>query len=75
VQEIRAGLAFLRAADPVLARMIDGRPDFDPDVWVRRLPVMGLFGSTKVTLDCLDAWSAPPAASIRALWRKTSHLR
>jgi DNA-3-methyladenine glycosylase II len=44
-QEIRAGLAFLRAADPVLAQVIDDRPDFDPDVWVRRLPAMGLFGA------------------------------
>ena len=44
-QEIRAGLAWLHAADPVLARVIDERPDFDPDVWVRRLPAMGLFGA------------------------------
>jgi DNA-3-methyladenine glycosylase II len=44
-QEIRAGLAWLHAADPVLARLIDDRPDFDPDVWVRRLPAMGLFGA------------------------------
>jgi hypothetical protein len=44
-QEIRAGLAWLHAADPVLARVIDDRPDFDPDVWVRRLPAMGLFGA------------------------------
>ena len=32
------GLAWLRAADPVLARLIDDRPAFDPDAWVRRLP-------------------------------------
>lgn len=44
-QEIRTGLAWLHAADPVLARLIDDRPDFDPDVWVRRLPAMGLFGA------------------------------
>jgi DNA-3-methyladenine glycosylase II len=44
-QEIRTGLARLRAADPVLARLIDDRPDFDPDAWVRRLPAMGLFGA------------------------------
>jgi DNA-3-methyladenine glycosylase II len=44
-QEIRAGLAWLHAADPVLAQVIDERPDFDPDVWVRRLPAMGLFGA------------------------------
>jgi DNA-3-methyladenine glycosylase II len=44
-QQIRRELAWLRAADPVLAQVIDDHPDFDPDVWVRRLPVMGLFGA------------------------------
>jgi DNA-3-methyladenine glycosylase II len=44
-QEIRAGLAWLHAADPVLAQVIDDRPDFDPDVWMRRLPAMNLFGA------------------------------
>jgi DNA-3-methyladenine glycosylase II len=44
-QEIRAGLAWLHAADPVLAQVIDERPDFDPDVWMRRLPAMDLFGA------------------------------
>jgi hypothetical protein len=28
-QEIRTGLAWLHAADPVLAQVIDDRPDFD----------------------------------------------
>jgi hypothetical protein len=31
-QQIRAGLAWLHAADPVLARLTDDRPDFDPEV-------------------------------------------
>jgi DNA-3-methyladenine glycosylase II len=44
-QEIRTGLAWLHAADPVLARLIDDRPDFDPDVWVRKLPPLDLFGA------------------------------
>jgi DNA-3-methyladenine glycosylase II len=44
-QEIREGLAWLHAADPVLARVIDDHPGFDPDVWVRRLPAMDLFGA------------------------------
>src|SRR5580692_1228842 len=44
-QEIRTGLAWLHAADPVLARAIDDHPDFDPDAWARRLPAMGLFGA------------------------------
>jgi DNA-3-methyladenine glycosylase II len=42
--EIRRGLAHLRAADPVLAALIDRRPDYDPDAWRRELPVMDLFG-------------------------------
>jgi DNA-3-methyladenine glycosylase II len=44
-QEIRTGLAFLHAVDPVLAQLIDDRPDFDPDAWVRTLPAMDLFGA------------------------------
>jgi DNA-3-methyladenine glycosylase II len=44
-QELRAGLAWLHAADPVLAQLIDDRPDFDPDVWLARLPPMNLFGA------------------------------
>jgi DNA-3-methyladenine glycosylase II len=44
-EEIRTALAWLHAADPVLAQVIDEHPDFDPDVWVRRLPAMDLFGA------------------------------
>ena len=44
-QEIRTGLAWLRAGDPVLAQVIDDRPDFDPDLWMQRLPAMDLFGA------------------------------
>jgi DNA-3-methyladenine glycosylase II len=43
--EIRTGLAWLHAADPVLAQVIDEHPDFDPDVWIRRLPALDLFGA------------------------------
>jgi DNA-3-methyladenine glycosylase II len=35
----------LREADPVLARLIDGRPDFDPRAWMAQLPPMDLFGA------------------------------
>ena len=35
----------LRDADPVLARLIDGRPDFDPRAWMAQLPPMDLFGA------------------------------
>jgi DNA-3-methyladenine glycosylase II len=37
--------SFLRAADPVLARLIDGRPSFDPRAWMARLPPMDLYGA------------------------------
>ena len=35
----------LRNADPVLARLIDARPTFDPQEWMAELPVMDLFGA------------------------------
>jgi DNA-3-methyladenine glycosylase II len=34
----------LRHADPVLARLIDAHPDFDPRAWMRELPEMDPFG-------------------------------
>ena len=37
--------AHLRRADPVLARLIDERPDFDPRGWMDELPVMDLYGA------------------------------
>jgi DNA-3-methyladenine glycosylase II len=37
--------SYLRRADPVLARLIDARPDFDPRAWLARLPPMDLFGA------------------------------
>jgi len=45
----RAGLqearSYLRDADPVLARLIDDRPDFDPQAWLAQLPPMDLYGA------------------------------
>jgi DNA-3-methyladenine glycosylase II len=35
----------LRNADPVLARLIDDRPGFDPRAWLARLPPMDLYGA------------------------------
>jgi len=35
----------LRNADPVLARLIDDRPDFDPLAWMALLPPMDLYGA------------------------------
>jgi len=35
----------LRNADPMLARLIDDRPDFDPRAWLAQLPPMDLYGA------------------------------
>jgi DNA-3-methyladenine glycosylase II len=35
----------LRDADPVLARLIDDRPEFDPRAWMAQLPPMDLYGA------------------------------
>jgi DNA-3-methyladenine glycosylase II len=35
----------LRNADPVLARVIDDRPGFDPRAWMAQLPPMDLYGA------------------------------
>jgi DNA-3-methyladenine glycosylase II len=37
--------SYLRNADPVLARLIDDRPDFDPRAWLTQLPPMDLYGA------------------------------
>jgi DNA-3-methyladenine glycosylase II len=42
---LRPARSYLRHADPVLARLIDDRPDFDPRAWLTRLPPMDLFGA------------------------------
>jgi DNA-3-methyladenine glycosylase II len=44
--ELERARSYLRNADPVLARLIDDRPDFDPHAARRaRLPPMDLFGA------------------------------
>jgi DNA-3-methyladenine glycosylase II len=35
----------LRKADPVMARVVDERPDFDPRAWMDELPHMDLYGA------------------------------
>jgi DNA-3-methyladenine glycosylase II len=35
----------LHGADPVLARLIDARPEFDPHAWIAQLPAMDLYGA------------------------------
>src|SRR5579864_8184260 len=36
---------FLRKADPVMARLIDARPDFRPRAWMDELPALDAFGT------------------------------
>jgi DNA-3-methyladenine glycosylase II len=40
-----AAREFLRHSDPVLARLIDARPDFRPRAWMNELPQLDAFGS------------------------------
>ena len=42
LQEARS---HLHSVDPVLARLIDERPDFDPRAWMEQLPPMDLYGA------------------------------
>ena len=42
---LRQARSYLRDADPVLARLIDQRPDFDPRAWLTQLPAMDLYGA------------------------------
>jgi DNA-3-methyladenine glycosylase II len=40
-----AARAYLRNADPVLARLIDSRPDFNPRAWMDQLPKLDAYGA------------------------------
>jgi DNA-3-methyladenine glycosylase II len=42
---LRRARSSLREADPVLARLIDEQPDFDPRAWMTQLPAMDLYGA------------------------------
>jgi DNA-3-methyladenine glycosylase II len=42
---LRRTRSYLRGADPVLAGLIDERPDFDPGAWRAELPPMDLYGA------------------------------
>src|SRR6478752_4647944 len=43
--QLRRAQKHLREVDPVIARLIDRRPDFDPQAWIDELPPMDLFGA------------------------------
>jgi DNA-3-methyladenine glycosylase II len=59
---------FLRSADPVLAQLIDARPDFRPRAWMEELPPLDAFG----TLVFQVAGQQLSVASTRAI---ISHLQ
>jgi DNA-3-methyladenine glycosylase II len=61
----RKGREFLRNADPVLARLIDARPDFRPRAWMDELPPLDAFG----TLVFQVAGQQLSVASTRAIIR------
>jgi DNA-3-methyladenine glycosylase II len=42
---LRKTRSYLRKADPVLAVLIDERPEFDPQAWRAQLPPMDLYGA------------------------------
>ena len=42
---LRQARSYLHDADPVLARLIDDRPEFDPRAWMSQLPPMDLYGA------------------------------
>ena len=42
---LRQARSHLSNADPVLARLIDERPEFDPRAWMAQLPPMDLYGA------------------------------
>ena len=44
-QQLEQARSYLHRADPVLARLIDERPGFDPRAWMAQLPPMDLFGA------------------------------
>src|ERR1700729_1905957 len=42
---LKKARSHLRRTDPVLARLVAARPDFDPRQWMTELPPMDLFGA------------------------------
>ena len=43
--ELAAAREYLRNADPVLAKLIDSHPDFDPRAWMKQLPPLDAYGA------------------------------
>src|SRR5258706_16137048 len=61
----------LRNADPVVARLVDERPEFDPRAWIAGLPPMDLYGALlfQATGQPLSVAAPPPTLTrIEALF-------
>jgi hypothetical protein len=58
----------LRGADPVRARLIDERPDFDPRAWMIQLPLSKLPDDELIreltTIPGIGPWTVPGALLI-----------
>ena len=74
---LREARAYLRSSDPVLARLIADRPDFDPRRWMTELPRMDLFGALLFQLAdaaCTRRGAAcrpaPPAPALAGVYRE-----
>jgi len=81
--------SYLHDADPVLARLIDDRPDFDPRAWLTQLPPMDLYGAllfqvtgqqlsvpaTRRTLARIEALFGGHLREAGLSWRKINTLR
>jgi hypothetical protein len=56
-QRLRQARSYLRAADPVLARLIDSRPDFDP----RATSTLGFMAAARgAAIDIVDRVMSNP---------------
>jgi DNA-3-methyladenine glycosylase II len=66
---LRRAQNHLRQVDPVIGRLIEQRPDFDPHAWLDELPPMNLFGSL---LFQITGQQLSVAATRRTLERITS---
>jgi 3-methyladenine DNA glycosylase/8-oxoguanine DNA glycosylase len=58
----------LHDADPVLARVIDARPDFDPRAWIAQLPPMDLYGALLFQI-------VGQQLSVAATWRTLERIQ
>lgn len=69
-REITEAFTHLRAVDPVLAGLMDARPDYDPDAWRAQIPALDLFGC--LVLQLIGQQISLTAA--HAIWARLTSL-